>query len=116
MPLVIAIVVGCLAVAAWAGVRTARDQPVVLRQLFLAGGVEALLLAQGVTAGIGLAGGHQTDGFVFWGYAITAWLMLPGAALWAFAERTRWSSVVLLVAALVVAFLQWRMLQIWAVG
>ena len=113
MPLVITIVAGCLAVAGWAGLRTARDQPVILRQLFVAGGVEALLLVQGVVVGTQLAGGREVDGFVFWGYAVTAWLMLPVAGLWAFAERTRWSSVVLLVAALVVAFLQYRMLQIW---
>jgi hypothetical protein len=37
----------------------------------------------------------------------------PLAAAWAFAERTRWSSVVLAGAALVVAFLELRLLQIW---
>jgi hypothetical protein len=40
-------------------------------------------------------------------------VILPVAAAWAFAERTKWSSVVLLVASLTVAFLEWRLWQIW---
>ena len=53
------------------------------------------------------------DGVLLWGYVLTQLLVLPIAAAWAFAERTRWSSVVLLVAALTVAFLEYRLLQIW---
>ena len=49
----------------------------------------------------------------FWGYLVTALLLLPVAAAWAFAERTRWSSVVLLVAALTVAVMEWRLVQVW---
>ena len=109
----IAVVVGCALLAAWAGWRAARDRPVVLRQLFTAGAVEALLLAQGVVAGVQLARGHTTDGFGVWGYAVTCWRLLPAAGLRAFAERTRWSTVVLLAAALVVAVLQVRMVQVW---
>ncbi len=48
-----------------------------------------------------------------WGYLVTVLLILPFAALWAFAERTRWSSVVLAIAALTVMFLEYRLLQIW---
>lgn len=109
----VAVTAGCAVLAAWAGWRAATDRPVVLRQLFAAGAVEALLLLQGVVAGVQLARGHATDGVVFWGYAVTTWLLLPAAAAVAFAERTRWSSVVLTVAALVVVFLQYRMIQVW---
>ena len=37
---------------------------------------------------------------LLWGYVLTQLFILPIAAAWAFAERTRWSSVVLVVAAL----------------
>ncbi len=49
----------------------------------------------------------------WWGYVVTSVLLMPVAALWAFAERTRWSSVVLVVAALSGAVVQWRMIEIW---
>ena len=55
----------------------------------------------------------DVDGVLLWGYVLTQALVLPIAAAWAFAERTRWSSVVLLVAAVTVAFLEFRLLQIW---
>ena len=58
-------------------------------------------------------GAPDVDAVLLWGYVLTQLLVLPIAAAWAFAERTRWSSVVLLVAALTVAFLEYRLLQIW---
>lgn len=116
-PLAIAVVLATAVVAVWATARTARDRPVVLRQLFAAGVVEALLLAQVVEAAVrSLRGDRPADPPTFWGYLMTALLVLPGAAAWAFAERTRWSSVVLAVAALTVAILEYRMLVVWAGG
>lgn len=113
--IVVPVVVVCAAVAVWAAWRTLRDQPVVLRQLLLAAVAEAFLLIQLVVAGVAAArGSGPAEAATWWGYALTALLLLPGAAAWAFAERTRWSSVVLLVAALTVAFLQYRMVQLWA--
>ena len=56
----------------------------------------------------------DVDGILLWGYVVTQLVVLPIAAAWAFAERTRWSSVVLLVAALTVAFLELRLVQIWS--
>ena len=101
--------------AAWATVRTVRDQPVILRQLIAGGVVEGLIVVQGVVAAVLVArGASPAEGPVtFWGYVVAALLILPIAAAWAFAERTRWSSVVLLVAALTVAFLEYRLLQVW---
>ena len=43
-------------------------------------------------------------------------LVLPFAAFVAFAERSRWSSIVLLVATVTVAFLELRLWQIWQLG
>ncbi|WP_407317508.1 hypothetical protein UQW22_13280 [Isoptericola halotolerans] len=113
LPLFALSVVLCAALAGWAAWFAVRDRAVVLRQLFWAGAVEAVLVVQAVVA-IGLqARGHAVDGALFWGYLLTAALLLPLAAVWAFAERTRWSSVVLCVASLTVAFLQWRLWIIW---
>jgi hypothetical protein len=115
---VYATMVGCAVLAVWAGVRALRDQPVILRQLIAGAVVEVLILAQGVVAAVGLARGHElVEPVTFWGYIVVALLLLPGAAVWALAERTRWSSVVLVVAALALAVMSLRVHQLWfAVG
>ena len=113
-PLAVLVAASCLVLAGWAAVRTLRDQPVVLRQLVAGGVVEGLLVVQVVVAAVLVAGGARpVEGPTFWGYLVTTLVILPVAAAWAFAERTRWSSVVLLVAALTTAFLQYRLLQVW---
>ncbi|KGM10947.1 hypothetical protein N869_03840 [Cellulomonas bogoriensis 69B4 = DSM 16987] len=113
-PLVVLVGAVCLALAAWAGWRAVRDEPVILKQLLLGGVAEALLVVQLVVAGVLAATGRgPADVPTFWGYLVTTLLVLPFAAAWAFAERTRWSSVVLLLAAATVAFLQYRTLQVW---
>lgn len=113
-PLVLVTAVGALGVAAWAAWRTLRDRPVILRQLLVCGAVEVLLLVQVVVGLVAVARGDgPADGATYWGYLVTTLFVLPVAAAWAFAERTRWSSVVLLVAAVTVAFLQLRAVQVW---
>lgn len=113
-PLTWAVAGSALALAAWAGWRAVRDRPVILRQLIAGGVVEALLLVEVVVAAVRSANGDgPADAWTFWGYLLTTAVLLPVAALWSFAERTRWSSVVLLVAALTVAFLHLRMEQVW---
>ena len=114
-PLAAAVAVLSLALAGWAGWRTIRNRPVILRQLLFAGVVEALMLVEFVVAVVrSIRGPGPADVLTFWGYLITALIVLPIAGAWAFAERTRWSSVVLLVAALTTAFLQLRLVQVWA--
>ena len=114
-PLAVAVAALSLALGGWAAWRTLRNRPVILRQLLFAGVVEALLLVEVVVAVVqSVAGPGPADVPTFWGYLITALILLPIAAAWAFAERTRWSSVVLLVAALTSAFLQLRLVQVWA--
>ncbi|ACZ31047.1 hypothetical protein Xcel_2028 [Xylanimonas cellulosilytica DSM 15894] len=114
LPLLLVLVALCLALAAWALVFVVRDRAVVLRQLVGAAVVEAVLVIQAVVAAVLITTrDHAVDGPLFWGYTATALLLLPVAAAWAFAERTKWSSVVLMVAALTVAFLNFRLWQIW---
>jgi hypothetical protein len=114
LPIFVASLVACLALAAWALVFVVRDRAVILRQLFGAAVVEGIILVQAVVAAVLAATrDHGLDGPLFWGYTVTALLLLPVAAAWAFAERSRWSSVVLMVASLTVGFLSFRLWQIW---
>lgn len=103
-----------LALAGWAAWRALRDRPVIWRQLIAGAVVEAVLLVQGVVCiVVAIVSDGPGDPPTFWGYLLTTVLVLPVAGAWAFAERTRWSSVVLLIAGLTVAFLQLRMVQVW---
>jgi len=114
VPLALLVVALCVALGGWALWFVVRDRAVLLRQLWGGAVVEGVLVLQGVLAGVlALTGAPDVDAALFWGYVVTQLIILPIAAAWAFAERTRWSSVVLLVAALTVAFLEYRLLQIW---
>ncbi|HWS52151.1 MAG TPA: hypothetical protein VN241_14170 [Microbacterium sp.] len=79
--------------------------------------VEALLITQVVVAIIGpLAGNPPTgDLLEFWVYLVSAVLLPAGAVLWALMERSRWSTVILGVAALAIAIMLWRMHAIWTI-
>ena len=79
--------------------------------------VEVLLLAQVVVALVApLVGNHPTGNLgEFWIYLASACLMPPAAIAWALADRSRWSTVVLGVAALAIAVMAYRMNQIWTV-
>ena len=106
---------GGLFVAGWAGIRTIRDQPVIFKQLIAAGVVLALTIVSMVVAGVQMALGHHIDDQVlFWGYFIAGAILFPIAGVWAIAERTRWSSVVLLVAGIAFAVVQLRVHALWA--
>lgn len=109
------VIVLASALALWAIIWALRDRAVVLRQLIAAGVVEAVLLVQ-LVAALVLAfvtgsGGPGTGSY--WLYTVALLALLPVAAVWAFAERTRWSSVVLVVACLSVVFMQWRAMTMW---
>lgn len=98
----------------WALVFVIVDRAVILRQLIGAGLVEAALLVQLLVAGAGQLGGHEvSDPVTLWGYLIVALLLLPVATAWALAERTRWSSVVLAVAAFAIVVMEGRIWQVW---
>ncbi|MEW2460869.1 hypothetical protein [Microbacterium sp. K41] len=79
--------------------------------------VELLLIGQVVVAiGAPLSGNPPTgDLLEYWVYLVSAVLLPIGAVLWALMERSRWSTVVLGVAALAIAVMLWRMQAIWTV-
>lgn len=79
--------------------------------------VELLLVVQVVVAIIApLAGNPPTgDLLEFWVYLVSAALLPIGAVLWALMERSRWSTVILGVAALAIAVMLWRMQAIWTI-
>lgn len=79
--------------------------------------LEVLLVAQIVIAIVApLAGNPPTgDLLEFWVYLVSAALLPIGAVLWALMERSRWSTVILGVAAMAIAVMVWRMHVIWTV-
>ena len=79
--------------------------------------VETLLVIQVITAIIAPFAGNPPTGDLleYWVYLVSAVLLPVGAVLWALMERSRWSTVILGVAALAIAIMLWRMQVIWTV-
>lgn len=79
--------------------------------------VELLLLAQVVVAIIAPFAGNPPSGSLleFWVYLVSAVLLPLAAVAWALLERSRWSTVIMGIAALSIAVMVWRMHVIWTV-
>ena len=77
--------------------------------------VELLLIAQVVVAVVAPFAGNAPLGnpLEFWVYLVSAALLPPAGVAWALIERSRWSTVIMGVAALAVAIMVWRMEVIW---
>lgn len=109
------VIVACLAglLCVVLGLAGRRPNDLTLGALVL---VEVLLLAQLVVALISPALGNHPLGSVplFYVYLVSALLIPPLAVFWGLVERTRWSTVVLGVAAFAIAVMVVRMAQIWA--
>ncbi|MFM1993712.1 MAG: hypothetical protein RL537_401 [Actinomycetota bacterium] len=77
--------------------------------------VELSLFVQlAVSTGIVLAGAQaQVSTVEFFGYLLVALLIPPAAVIWALAEQSRWSTVVMGFASLTIAIMLIRMNQIW---
>ncbi|NYF16481.1 hypothetical protein HDC37_001295 [Microbacterium sp. AK009] len=79
--------------------------------------VEVLLIVQIVVAIIAPFAGNPPSGSLleFWVYLVSAALLPPAGVAWALVERSRWSTVIMGVAALAVAVMVWRMQVIWTI-
>lgn len=79
--------------------------------------LEVLLVAQIVIAIVAPLVGNPPTGSLleFWVYLISAALLPPAGVAWALLERSRWSTVIMGIAALAVAVMVWRMQVIWTV-
>lgn len=79
--------------------------------------IELLLIVQIVVAIIAPFAGNPPSGSLleFWTYLVSAALVPIAGVAWALLERSRWSTVVMGVAALAVAVMVWRMHVIWTV-
>ncbi len=110
--LVVACAAGLLAIAA--GLAGRRPSDLTVGALAL---VEVFLIAQIVIGIVSpLAGNPPTGSLLeFWVYLVSAALLPPAAAVWALLERSRWSTVIMGIAALAVAVMVWRMQVIWTV-
>jgi len=106
----VAVVAGLLAVGM--GLAGRRPSDVTVGGLAL---VLVLLLVQVVIAIVAPLTGNPPRGSAleFWVYLVSAILIPPAAVIWALVERSRWSTVIMGIAALSVAVMVWRMQVIW---
>ncbi|WP_374313166.1 hypothetical protein [Microbacterium sp.] len=79
--------------------------------------VELLLIVQVVMAIIAPFAGNAPTGSAleFWVYLVSAALLPIAGVGWALVERSRWSTVIMGIAALAVAVMVWRMHVIWTI-
>ncbi|MGO3886291.1 MAG: hypothetical protein ACTJHU_08340 [Mycetocola sp.] len=79
--------------------------------------VEVLLVAQIVVSIVAPAVGNNPTGdpLEFWIYLVSAAVLPIAAGFWGLLDRSRWSTLVLGVAAIAVAIMLYRMQQIWSV-
>jgi hypothetical protein len=112
-----ALIIAALAVALWAlGLVVLNKTPNTIT-LGLLALLELALLVQVVLGIVNLATtDRDVSGATFVGYQIGSLLILPVAAFWALAERTRWGTTVLIIGCLVIPVLIARLNQIWNAG
>ena len=108
----VAVIAGILCVVAGLAGRPPGDVSVGSLAL-----LEVLLLAQVVIAIIAPFAGNPPTGSLleFWVYLVSAALLPVAAVAWALLERSRWSTVIMGIAALAVAVMVWRMHAIWTI-
>jgi hypothetical protein len=78
--------------------------------------VEVSLLVQlAVSVGMVLAGSEAVvSSLEYFGYLLVALLIPVAGGIWALAERTRWSTLIMGAAALTISVMLVRMWQIWS--
>ncbi|GAA3834778.1 hypothetical protein KACC15558_13330 [Brevibacterium ammoniilyticum] len=99
--------------AVWSIVETIRNRPAGKLLLGVAALLLLLLIVQLVVSIVAFGGAGDVDPLLFFGYVITAILVMALAGFWAFAELSRWGPGVLIAAGLTVIVMIERMDQIW---
>jgi hypothetical protein len=113
-PLAVAIIIGSVGLGVWCLVSGARGR--FLNQTQYSGllALSAVVLVQAVVATVRLVSGERPEELAtFVGYLLTTALFLPAGLSLARMEPTRWGSVIAGGAALTVAVLTLRSLQVW---
>ena len=114
--LVAVVSVLALGSAGWAGILAARGRRVGVPLLAALALTElAQLVLTGVLAVDALDGTRPDELATAIAYLVLAPLLLPAAALWSLADRSRYSPLVLTVACLGLAVVAYRMLLLWQV-
>jgi hypothetical protein len=115
IPVLAYVVIGLAAVSVVWGIVTAiKDIPPGRAQLLFAAGVWLITLAQSVIAGIMIATGFRPASLATTiGYLIGIVVIIPLAWFWANVERTRFSGIVLAVAAMATLAMTLRLLSLW---
>jgi hypothetical protein len=109
------IIVTALVVAGFSGLMAFLNRPPQLLHLVGLAAVELALVVQAVVATGRLFTEPRPDALAtFIGYLLTAVLIPPLAALLGWAERTRWGSVIIAAACLVVPVMVVRLEQVWS--
>ncbi len=113
-PLGYAVAALALVSMCWGLLTAVLDRAPGKAQLLYAAGLEVVVLVQSVIALVDLARGFRpAELATSIGYLIGIVVLLPVAWLWANAERTRFSGVVLAVAAAAVAAMTFRLVVLW---
>lgn len=86
-------------------------QPEILMSMAVLSGLAVQLLVSLILAISGERAVVST--LEFFGYLFVAMIVVFGAGVWALAEKTKWSTVILGAASLTVSVMLVRMLQIW---
>lgn len=108
------IVVLSLALTGWGILTMSRRIPPGRAQVVGAGVLEVVLLVQVVIAAVLLIGGERpADTATVVGYLAGIVLLMPIAVAWALSERTRYSGLVLAVAAFSVLAMTLRLDMLW---
>lgn len=100
--------------AVWGLVDAVRNRASSKYQLWFAAGLLVLLVVQLIVS-IAMWGqaGEGTDAILFFGYLLTAIVLMPMAWFWAYAELTRWGPAVMFAAGATVFVMVERMDQLW---
>ncbi|GHF55786.1 putative membrane protein YkvI [Amycolatopsis bartoniae] len=110
----VAVAVTSLFVAAWAFVAAARNREPGRALLAALGVVEVLLVVQlGIGVVLLAGGGHPGNLATYLAYLIGALVIIPGATVWALAERSRSSTVILGIACVAIPVMVLRLHEIW---